>query len=123
MSDPRGDVELVFAGVAVSNYRRAAAWYRALLGREPDVIVVDDVECMWQIREGAWIYIVQDVKRAGSSLVTMLVGDLGEHLRELAGRGIEVPPMETKPGLYRKTSFVDPDGNTIAFGESLGEQK
>jgi hypothetical protein len=92
-----------------------------LFGREPDVIVRDDIECMWQVREAAWIYIVRDAERAGKSLVTMLVKDLESHLREFSARGLKGWSTDTLPGVYRKALFLDPDGNAVTFAETLNE--
>ena len=105
----------VFSGVAVTNYARAAAWYEILFGRPPDVIVREDVECMWEIREGAWIYVVLDPERAGKGLVTVLVDDLDKTLRELTERNAGDWKTEVLPGVYRKAIFTDADGNTITF--------
>jgi hypothetical protein len=116
-------VEFVFAGIAVTNYRRAVTWYAMLFGRPPDVVVRDDIESMWQIKEAAWVYIVQDSERAGKSLVTILVTDLEGHLRDLSDRGIEGWALESVPGLYCKASLTDMDGNTVAFGENLQKGK
>lgn len=83
------------------------------------MIVRDDVECMWEIREGAWIYIVLDVERAGKSLVTLTVSDLDSTLKELTARGVVGWSTQLNPGVYRKAVFSDPDGNTITYAELL----
>ena len=111
--------EYVFSGVAVTNYAAAAAWYERLFGRPADVVVRDEIECMWEIRQGAWIYIVVDPVRAGRSLVTMLVNDLESTLLEISGRGAGDWETEILPGVYRKAIFADGDGNTITFAQTL----
>jgi glyoxylase I family protein len=112
-------VEHVFAGIAVSDYHASLRWYESLFGRPPDVVVRDDLESMWQIREGAWVYIVLDGERAGKSLVAVLVPDLQKHLAMLSARGMAVPEMDVAPGLYRKAVLTDRDGNTVTLGENL----
>lgn len=112
-------IEFVFAGVAVSDYHRALAWYELVFGRAPDVIVREDIEAMWQLRESAWMYIVVDGERAGKSLAAFLVSDLEQELAALSNRGVDVPEMEIAPGLYRKVVLTDPDGNSLTIGQSL----
>jgi predicted enzyme related to lactoylglutathione lyase len=111
----------VFTGIAVTDYHRAVAWYEAVFGRPPDVIVRDEIESMWNLAQGAWVYIVLDDLRAGKSLVTILVDDLEDQLNELSRRGIVDYELESVPGLYRKATLTDPDGNTVAFGQNLSE--
>jgi predicted enzyme related to lactoylglutathione lyase len=107
----------LFAGMAVTDYEAALAWYQRLFGRPPDVIVTDH-EAMWQIA-AAWVYVVRDPARAGSALLTLLVDNLAAQVAELGERGLATSPIETVPGLYRKAVLSDPAGNTISFGENL----
>jgi catechol 2,3-dioxygenase-like lactoylglutathione lyase family enzyme len=108
---------LLFAGVPVSDYALAQAWYERLFGRPPDVHVHDE-ECMWQIADGGWIYVVAEADRAGSALITILVDNLDAFLAAAKQRGIRFEgDIETAPGKYRKAALRDPDGNSIAIGE------
>lgn len=116
-------IEYVFAGVAVGNYGSAAAWYALLFGRPPDVIVREGIEAMWQLKDAAWVYVVEDEMRAGKSAVTILVTDLERHLKELAERGIREWEFESVPGLYKKATLTDADGNTVAFGQNLQPER
>ena len=115
-------IEHLFAGIAVADYHAALAWYERLLGRPPDVIVTD-TEAMWQVTTAGWIYVVGDPERAGNDRVTLLVDDLADHVAALAGRGIATGAIDTMPGLYRKVVITDPEGNKIAFGESLSGER
>ena len=115
----RSEIEYVFAGIAVTDYASAVAWYEKVFGRPPDFVVRDDIESMWRLKDAAWVYIVQDRERAGKSLVTILVANLETHLQELAARGLDGWDVETVPGLYSKATLTDMDGNTVAFGENL----
>jgi predicted enzyme related to lactoylglutathione lyase len=107
--------DVLFAGVATADLASAMAWYRALLGRPPDIIVNDD-EVMWKVRDGGWIYLVEDPSRAGHALVAMAVPDLDQALAEIVARGLSHAAIETVDG-GRKAPVVDPEGNTIAFIE------
>lgn len=111
-------IEYVFAGIAVTDHNRAVRWYARLFGRAADVLVRDDVESMWQLKDAAWIYVLQDAERAGKSFVTILVEDLENHVAEIARRGIGDWETELLPGVYKKAIFTDADGNTVAFGET-----
>lgn len=117
------EIEQTFAGIAVADYPRALAWYSLLFGRPPGVVVRQDREAMWRVTGKAWVYVVHDAARAGWALVTILVSDLDAYLRALVARGVDSPEIETAPGLYRKAQFVDAEGNSVTFGETLGGSK
>jgi predicted enzyme related to lactoylglutathione lyase len=108
----------IFAGIAVTDYDSALAWYKRFFGRPPDVIVTEN-ESMWQVADTGWIYVVGDTNRAGSALLTLLVDDLQDHVAELGERGLETSAIDTVPGLYRKAVITDPEGNMISLGEDL----
>ena len=57
----------IFAGIAVSNFGGALEWYRKLLGAEPS-FYPNDVEAVWQLAEDRYVYIIQDVNRAGGAV-------------------------------------------------------
>ena len=109
----------VFSGIAVTDYRRASAWYETLFGAPPDAIVREGVECMWELREGAWIYIVVDRERAGKSIATIAVHDLQDALAGASASDAHRYSMETRPGVYHKAVFSDPDGNTVTLAKLL----
>jgi predicted enzyme related to lactoylglutathione lyase len=117
------EIEHAFAGIAVADYPRAIAWYEALFGRHPDVVVREDAEAMWRVTQTAWVYVVRDVARAGKALVTILLSDLDEYLAGIAARGAASPEIETAPGLFRRAAFVDAEGNTLTFGQRLDGPK
>jgi catechol 2,3-dioxygenase-like lactoylglutathione lyase family enzyme len=105
-----------FAGVPISDYDAAAAWYERLFGRPPDMLP-NDHEAVWQLSEAGWVYIVADRERAGRALVTLLVDDLDEQRAGLDARGLAPEPIDTVPGVVRTAAVTDPDGNRITFGE------
>ena len=111
-------IKYVFAGIGVADYDPALAWYTRFFGRSPDVIVTEN-ECMWQVAEAAWVYVVGDSDRAGRALLTLLVDDLESYVAELGERGLAPGTIETVPGLYRKAVISDPEGNMISLGEDL----
>ena len=102
--------EHVFAGIPVSDYPAARAWYERLLGRPPDLLPHES-EAAWQLNEGGWIYVVADAERAGRALVTFLVDDIAAWPVE-ADRSI--------PGMLRG-DIVDPDGNKIQVAQQAAQ--
>ena len=106
------EIDVVFTGVAVTRLDAAAAWYGRLFGRPADIIV-NPGEIMWRLSDSAWLYLVRDSGRAGRGLAALCVPDLGKALAEVAGRGIERPPVKPEGDAALKASFTDPDGNTV----------
>jgi predicted enzyme related to lactoylglutathione lyase len=108
---------MLFAGVPVSNFTSASAWYERFFGRPPDVIPSPGREVMWQVAEAGWIYVVVDPDRAGNALVTVSVASVEERVAELAERGIDSGPIEEQaPGAW-KAEVEDPDGNRIGLAQ------
>ncbi len=108
--------DVLFSGVPVVRLGAVQPWYESLFGRSPDV-VANDREVMWQVRDGGWLYVVEDEDRAGRALVAIAVADLDGTLDGLASRGIDRPEVDTVPGAGSKATVTDPDGNTVAFIE------
>ncbi len=109
-------IDVLFAGVATADLEAAIVWYEALLGKPADIIVNDD-EVMWQIREGAWLYLLEDPVHAGHALVTVSVPDLDRAVAEIADRGLDGPTIDAIGTAARKASYFDPEGNMVSFIE------
>jgi hypothetical protein len=106
----------LFAGVRVSEFEAARAWYERLLGREPSFLP-HDTEAVWMLGEQHAVYILEDAPGAGHGLLTIMVDDLDALVAEIAARGIEPDEREEYPGKARKAIFRDADGNEIGFGD------
>ena len=106
-------VEL-FAGIRVSAFETAKAWYERLLGEEP-AFLPHATEAVWKLAEHRWLYIVES-DGAGQATHTIFVDDLDARVAEIASRGIEPDDRETYPGEARKAIYRDGDGNEIGFG-------
>jgi catechol 2,3-dioxygenase-like lactoylglutathione lyase family enzyme len=98
-------VTMLFSGIPVRDYERAAEWYERLLGRPPDMLPKEG-EAVWKLAESAWIYVVRDPGRAGNALLTLMVD-------ELPPVGTEIVEMGGMPTV----SVLDPEGNKITFGQ------
>ncbi len=105
----------LFAGVAVSDYRRALAWYERLLGSEP-AFFPNATEAVWELAGHRYLYIEELPGRAGHALHTVFVDDLDERVEGIGARGIEPAAQETYGNGVRKVIYRDPDGNEISFG-------
>ncbi|MEN3284744.1 MAG: hypothetical protein V7607_5884 [Solirubrobacteraceae bacterium] len=95
----------LFAGIPVSDYDAAVAWYERLLGRPPDVLPKER-EAMWHLSAAGSIYVVFDAQRAGNALVTLAVDDLEASVAGLAA-------IEPGPHGMPTAVLVDPDGNRL----------
>ena len=109
-------MEVLFASVPVADLKVATPWYEGVFRRPPD-IVPNDNEVMWQVAGNGWLYVIQDAKRAGSTLVTISVSDLDQFVGDLAERGISTGPIEAVGDAGRKSVAVDEDGNAISWIE------
>ena len=105
----------LFAGIPVSDYPAALAWYEKLLGAPPSFFP-HDTEAVWELAEHRSVYILRRPERAGHAMHTLLVDDLDATMAGIAQRGLEPAQQETYPNGVRKTTYADPDGNEIGFG-------
>jgi catechol 2,3-dioxygenase-like lactoylglutathione lyase family enzyme len=105
----------LFAGIPVSDYAAALAWYERLLGSPPSSFP-NDTEAVWELAEHRLVYIVQRPEHAGHAMHTIIVDDLDTRVADTARRGLEPATRETYPNGVRKITYADPDGNEIGFG-------
>jgi len=111
----RGVTAELFAGISVSDYDRAVAWYEQLLGAAPSFLP-NDVEAVWEVGEHRYVYVEVRPAHAGHSLTTLFVDDLDDRVRGIADRGIEPAQRETYENGVRKVTYRDADGNEIGLG-------
>jgi predicted enzyme related to lactoylglutathione lyase len=109
-------IDVLFAGVPVTDLDASIAWYSRLLGREPDIPVNDD-EVMWQCSQAGWLYLLRGGPAAGHAIVTVAVADLEVAVGEIGTQGISGSAIEKIGDAGRKANFTDPDGNTVSFIE------
>jgi len=105
----------LFAGIPVSDYQRALAWYERLLGSEP-AFLPNATEAVWELAEHRYLYIEELPERAGHALHTVFTDDLDERVESISARGIEPASRETYGNGVRKVIYRDPDGNEVSFG-------
>jgi len=104
----------ILAGIAVSDFPRALDWYQRLLGFEP-AFYPNDVEAVWELAEGRYVYIIQDLERAGGAVSMIWLDDPVAEVASIVSRGIEPIDLEKHDGVW-KYVFHDDDGNETGIG-------
>jgi glyoxylase I family protein len=103
----------MFAGLPVADYATGYDWYVRLLERQADMFPHDG-EAVWQLTPGGSIYVVEDIERAGTGLVTVALADLNAHEARL--RALDVAFTERSDAdAPRRLVVKDIDGNTLTF--------
>ncbi len=105
----------LFAGIPVSDYERAVAWYETVMGAAPSFLP-NDTEAVWDVNEHGYLYIEVDPGRAGHAVHTIYVEDVATRIDEINGRGLEPEETETYSNGVRKAIYRDPDGNELGIG-------
>ncbi|MEV2194533.1 VOC family protein [Streptomyces phaeochromogenes] len=105
----------LFAGIPVSDYARALAWYERLFGTPP-TYVAGDTEAVWELAEHRSVAVEHRPEHAGHALHTVFVDDFDARVAGMADRGIEPTKRETYGNGVRKATYHDPEGNEIGFG-------
>jgi catechol 2,3-dioxygenase-like lactoylglutathione lyase family enzyme len=105
----------LFAGIPVSDYQAALAWYERLLGSAP-AFLPSDTEAVWEIAEHRFVFIELRPDHAGHAMHTIFLGDFDAVVAGIADRGLEPTKRETYSNGVRKATFFDPDGNEIGYG-------
>jgi predicted enzyme related to lactoylglutathione lyase len=108
--------DVLFTGVPVSDFNTSHAWYESFFGRPAD-IVAHELEVMWKVTDGGWLYILHDPDHAGNSIVAMAVADIEQAISALHSRGVATGPIKPEGDAGRKAVALDPDGNSIAIIE------
>jgi hypothetical protein len=105
----------LFAGISISDYATAEAWYSKLLGCPPSFLP-NDIEAVWELAEHRYLYIEVRPGHAGHTKHTVFVDDLDTRVAAITERGLSPTNHETYSNGVRKITYVDPDGNEIGFG-------
>jgi catechol 2,3-dioxygenase-like lactoylglutathione lyase family enzyme len=105
----------LFAGIPVSDYAAALAWYERLWG-SPPTFVPNETESVWELTEHGYVVIERLPEHAGHARHTLFVDDLDARVAQIGDRGLEPANRETYSNGVRKITYRDPDGNEIGFG-------
>ncbi len=98
----------------------AVAFYRELLGRDPDYSPHQDFH-EWQVRPDAWLQVATEARdiTPSSFRLRFQVHDLATAVVRLRARGVEVHEPTTLPGVVAFTDFADPWGNPLGFYQEV----
>jgi predicted enzyme related to lactoylglutathione lyase len=105
----------LFAGVAVSDFDRAVAWFGRLFG-VAETFRAHDTDYVWTLAEHRSIYVKLRPEDAGHAMVLVFVDDLDGFVASAASRGMHPETRETYGNGVRKVIYTDPDGNEVGFG-------
>jgi len=105
----------LFAGIPVSDYAAALAWYERLLGAPP-AFFPNDREAVWELAEHRYLYIEHRPEHAGHAMLTLFIDDFYDRVAQITERGLVPAIEEVYENGVRKTTYRDPDGNEIGFG-------
>ena len=105
----------LFAGIPVTDYAVALAWYDHLFGSPPS-FVPNDTEAVWELAEHRYVFVEQRPEHAGHARHLVFVEDLEALVAQVAERGLTPVERETYENGVRKAAYRDPDGNEFGFG-------
>ena len=105
------------ASVPVKDMRTSAKWYAQLFGRPPDSQPMPEV-MQWKFASGGEIQVYKLAERAGRGSATLMVTDIDKQRAALEAMGSSVPDT-IESAQYRVIMIKDPDGNSLAFSQSL----
>jgi hypothetical protein len=112
-------VNNVLAGIAVADVDTAADWYTRLFGRGPDAHPMPGL-VEWHFPRGQLQ--VAAPERAGSSLLTLDVGDLIHEVDQLRARGITAGRVDTTTSEFVMfASLTDHEGTMITLVQARND--
>jgi predicted enzyme related to lactoylglutathione lyase len=116
--DMKSSINSVVAVIPVKSFDNASTWYATLLGREADLVPVEEV-AEWQLTEGAWLQVSTDPDRAGGTTVVIGVDDIEQQRQLCEDAGITLSGVQEYPGVIKMAEVCDPDGNKVSFVEDI----
>src|SRR5215217_7494940 len=96
----------LFAGIAVSDYAAALAWYERLIGAPP-AFFPNDEEAVWELAEHQYLYIEHRPGHAGHAMLTLFVEDFDARIAGIAERGLDPATQEVYENGVRKWTYRD----------------
>ena len=111
-------LDSVVAVVPVTNQVAAVTWYKALLGRDADVVPAEDV-AEWELAPGAWLQVTTEPEGAGNTTVVLVVSDIDAQRAACAEANVALGDLTEYPGIVKTVDAVDPDGNKVTFVQDL----
>jgi predicted enzyme related to lactoylglutathione lyase len=110
-------IDNALASVAVKNLKTSVKWYEGIFGRPADSTPMPEV-AEWWFRRGGGVQVYQLPERAGSGSFTLAVSHIEQEIEKLRHLGLDTSQQPSGNGV--KTVMIkDPDGNSIAFAETI----
>jgi len=129
------DMKLELVPIPVTDVDRAKAFYVGLLGFVEDVDVrpAEGVRVVQltppgsacSIGMGTGLAAYESTPPGSIKALHLVVQDIEQARAELAGRGVDIGPVQDVGGGVKYAGFADPDGNTLTLQEMswrTGEQ-
>jgi predicted enzyme related to lactoylglutathione lyase len=110
-------IDNAIASVAVKDLKTASAWYEKLFGRAADSTPMPEV-AEWKFERGGWLQVYQQPDRAGGGSCTLAVTDIAGLTTHLQSLGIDTSDS-TSGDMVKTVMITDPDGNHLAFAETI----
>ena len=110
-------IKNALASVAVKDLNAAIEWYAQVLGKQPDSRPMPEV-AEWKFERGGWLQVYQLPERAGVGSFTLAVSNIDEHVAQLTNLGIDTSQRSSR-NKVKTLMIADPDGNHIAFAETI----
>lgn len=116
MSSP--NIINVVAVVPVDDHSRAVNWYAKLLGREADLVPMEEI-AEWQLADNAWLQVGKDPERAGNTTVVIGVVDIQVQHSLCMKADVPLGEIVEYPEVIRMAETLDPDGNKVVFVQDI----
>jgi predicted enzyme related to lactoylglutathione lyase len=110
-------IQNAIASVAVRELRAASEWYQRLFRLPPDSRPMPEV-AEWKFPRGGWLQVYQLPERAGHCSCTLAVDDLDAVASHIESLGIDTSKRAAGENV-NTLMITDPDGNSLAFAQSL----
>jgi predicted enzyme related to lactoylglutathione lyase len=112
-------IDNALASVPVKNLQAAVEWYEQVLERPADSRPMPEV-AEWKFPRGGWLQVYQLAGRAGCGSFTLAVSDIDEIIARARKLGIDTSQKSSSPRV-KTLMITDPDGNHIAFAQTLDQ--
>jgi predicted enzyme related to lactoylglutathione lyase len=110
-------IDNALASLAVKELKAATPWYEKLFRRPAESTPMPEV-AEWKFERGGWLQVYQLPERAGGGSCTLAVSNIDETVAHLQSLGIDTS-QRTSGEKVKTVMIVDPDGNHLAFAESI----
>jgi len=115
---PISNINSVYAVIPVKDQDTSVRWYKNLLGRDADIVPVEDV-AEWQLAKNAWLQVTKDEEKSGNATVIIGVDDIEEQCLSCSTANVSCGEIIEYPGIIRMIEVIDPDGNKVAFVQDI----